>query len=78
MAEQSNSWRRTIKERRRALRFHLKQVPSLKPKLDNPDWREAIWADAVTLAINETGMGGFPEDCPWGIEDILSDAFLPN
>jgi hypothetical protein len=75
---QSNSWRRTIKEQRRALRYHLKQVPSLRTKLVNSEWQEAIWADAVTIAINETGMGGFPDDCPWRIDDILSDAFLPG
>ena len=74
---QSSSWKRTIREQRKALTFHVKQVPSLKQKLDDPGWQGAIWADAVTLAINETGMGGFPEDCPWTIESILSDDFLP-
>ncbi|WP_058556050.1 DUF29 domain-containing protein [Thiohalocapsa sp. ML1] len=75
---QSNSWRRTIKEQRRALRFHLGQVPSLKPRLADPDWQGAIWADAVTKAIDETGMGGFPENCPWGVEEILDDGFMPS
>ena len=74
---QSNSWKRTIKEQRKALAFHIKQVPSLKTRLADPEWQGAIWADAVTLAINETGMGGFPDDCPWSIEDILADLFLP-
>ncbi len=75
---QSNSWRRTIKEQRRALRFHLKQVASLKPKLCDEDWWGAIWADAVTKAIEETGLGGFPEDCPWSLEEIMDDTFLPG
>jgi hypothetical protein len=75
---QSNSWRRTIKEQRKALAFHLKQMPSLKPRLADAEWQGAIWADAVTLAINETGMGAaFPDDCPWTIEQILADDFLP-
>lgn len=74
---QSTSWKRTIKEQRRALAFHLEQVPSLKSKLADSDWQGAIWADAVTLAINETGMGGFPENCPWTVEDILTDGWLP-
>jgi hypothetical protein len=39
---QSNSRRRTIKEQRRALGFHLRQVPSLKPTLSDPDWQDAI------------------------------------
>jgi hypothetical protein len=34
---QSNSWRRTIREQRRALGFHLRQVPSLMPTLSDPD-----------------------------------------
>lgn len=75
---QSTSWQRTIKEQRKALGFHIKQVPSLKPKLSDPDWLDAIWSDAVTMAINETEMGGFPESCPWSIEDILSNAWLPT
>lgn len=75
---QSNSWKRTIKEQRKALAFHIKQVPSLKPRLADPEWQGAIWADAVTLAIAETGMGGFPEDCPWTIDEILAGDFLPD
>ena len=74
---QSTGWKRTIKEQRRALAFHLAQVPSLKSKLADSDWQGAIWADAVTLAINETGMGGFPENCPWTVEEILTDGWLP-
>lgn len=75
---QSLSWQRTIKEQRRALAFHLKQVPSLRPRLADPEWQEAIWADAVTLAITETGMGGFPDACPWAISDILAQEWLPT
>jgi len=74
---QSTSWKRTIKEQRRALAFHLKHVPSLKPRLADPEWQGAIWADAVTLAINETGMGGFPDECPWALADILAQDWLP-
>ena len=75
---QSASWKRTIKEQRRALAFHLKQVPSLKSRLADPEWQGAIWADAVTLAINETGMGGFPDECPWALADILAQDWLPS
>ena len=73
---QSNSWRRTIKEQCRALRFHVNQVPSLTPTLSDPDWQGAIWADAVTKAIDQTGLGSFPEEYPWGIDDILDDRVL--
>jgi len=74
---QSASWQRTIKEQRRALAYHLKQVPSLKPKLSDTEWQEYIWADAVSMAIEETGMGCFPKSCPWSVHDVLSDNWLP-
>jgi len=32
----------------------------------------------VTRAIDETGLGGFPEDCPWRIDAILDEGFLPG
>lgn len=74
---QSASWQRTIKEQRRALAFHLKQVPSLQTRLADGEWLGAIWADAITRAIEETGMGGFPEECPWAVADLLSQDWLP-
>jgi hypothetical protein len=74
----TGSWERTIKEQRKSLEFHLKQVPSLKSKLFNSEWQEAVWADAVTIAIKETGMENFPEICPWTIEEILLHKWLPT
>ncbi len=74
----SKSWKRTIKEQRKALAFHLKKVPSLKPKLRDSDWLEAIWSDAVTIAIRETALADFPENCPWTIEEILDQGWFPE
>jgi len=75
---QSNSWKRTIKEQRKALAYHLKQVPSLKPKLSDPEWVEAVWADALAMAIKETGLDNFPEASPWSFHDVLSENWLPT
>lgn len=72
-----SSWERTIKEQRKSLDFHLKQVPSLKAKLLNIEWQEAVWADAITIAIRETAIENFPETCPWTMENILSSGWLP-
>jgi len=47
-------------------------------ELADPEWQGAIWADAVTLAIDETGMGGFPDECPWALADILAQDWLPS
>lgn len=75
---QSWSWQRTIKEQRKAIARRLKKTPSLNALTHDSEWLEDAWGDAVSIAINETGMGNFPESCPWRIENILSDAWLPT
>jgi Domain of unknown function DUF29 len=75
---QSGSWKRTIKEQRKSINLRVRKTPSLKYDLSDEDWLLATWADAVAIAVNETGMGNFPETNPWTIEDILSEGWLPE
>ncbi|SJM93351.1 DUF29 domain-containing protein [Crenothrix polyspora] len=75
---QGSSWQVTIRHQRKAIQLHLKQVPSLKPKLNDAEWCEIIWGDAVYQAGKETGLDDFPETCPWSIDDILSSEWLPT
>ena len=74
---QGTSWQTTIRNQRRAIALHLKQVPSLKSKLNDDEWLEIVWGDAVYQASKETGLDNFPETCPWSIEDILADGWMP-
>ncbi|MEO8714036.1 MAG: DUF29 domain-containing protein [Acetobacteraceae bacterium] len=76
-ARQSKSWERTVKEQRKSLALHLDEVPSLKATLRDPRWLGAVWADAVAKAIEDTGSEDFPDACPWTVEDILRDGWLP-
>jgi hypothetical protein len=73
-----SSWERTIKEQRRAIAAHLKETPSLRSSLTNPNWVEGVWADAVTKAVADTGLAEFPEDCPWSIAQVLAADFYPD
>jgi len=75
---QGRSRQITIRNQRRAIQLHLTQVPSLKAKLDDAEWLEIIWGDAVYQASKETGLDDFPETCLWSIEDILSDEWMPT
>ena len=74
---QGRSWKITIRNQRRAIQLHLKQVLSLKTKLSDTEWLEIVWGDAVYQASKETGLDNFPETCPWLIEDILADGWMP-
>jgi len=74
---QGRSWQINIRNQRRAIELHLKQVPSLKSKLYDSEWLEIVWGDAVYQASKETGLDDLPETCPWSIEDILADNWMP-
>ncbi len=71
------SWERTLREQRKQVLRKLRETPSLSCLLDDLEWSEGVWGDAVTLAIGETGLDAFPEACPWNFADLLADNWLP-
>jgi len=77
-SRKGSSWEITIRNQRRAIQLHLKQVPSLKAKLNDAEWWEVVWGDAVALASKETGLQEFPEICPWVFEQFMDTGFWPS
>jgi len=77
-SHRTSSWKRTIKERRKAIGLRLKKTPSLNGSLTDPDWLAESWSDAVSKAVDETGLDVFPENCAWSPEEILSQDFYPE
>jgi len=75
---QSRSWERTIKEQRIRVELALDETPSLRVSLGDEKWIRGTWANAVSQAIKETGIEAFPEICPWQIENILKNDWLPS
>jgi Domain of unknown function DUF29 len=74
-----NSWRKTIREQRRALNDLLADNPSLKqmPQTlisDTNLFREHIRADA----IDDTGLDSFPFEYPWSSDSNLAHHFWPE
>jgi len=47
------------------LAIQLKWAPSLKVALADPDWIAVIWADAISIAVNEIGLDSFPDESFW-------------
>lgn len=72
------SWQGTIREQRKAIALHLEEVPSLKAKLRDQRWLAVIWADAKAQAYQETNLEDFLDDCPWTVDAILDQGFLPD
>jgi len=74
---EGKSWRNTLLEQRTQLGFLLAKAPSLTAALDLA-CAEAYPA-ARRLAIKETGLppGGFPDHCPYTIDQLLDEDFHP-
>jgi hypothetical protein len=77
-SKQTNSWRLTINEQRRAIRRILKESPSLKPYLQGN--LADFYQDARESAIDETELEKqvFPSKCPFTKEQILNPDYFPN
>lgn len=71
------SWEITIRNQRKGILRRLAKTPSLKTDLNDPEWWEAVWEDATVQAARETGLGQFPEHCPWSTENVLETEWLP-
>lgn len=77
-ARQCRGWSNTIKTQRKAIEYALKEAPSLRVKLGDADWSSLMYDEAATLAMNETGLDSFPESCPWSMDDVLKEGWLPQ
>ena len=74
----TGSWRSSIGSARAEIAEILEDSPSLRPAAS--ERLEKGYALARRNAIAETGMDAdlFPELCPYGLEQVLSDAFWPG
>lgn len=72
------SWEATIKIQRLDARTLLRQNPSLKALLS--EYFEQAYYKARLAAMGETNlpMETFPTECPWNLEQIMSDDFCPE
>lgn len=73
----SHSWRLSIENGRQGVEKILDDSPSLRPTL--PVVIDKAYSYARRSAAVETGLGKekFPPSCPFTLEEILDDSFLP-
>jgi hypothetical protein len=72
---QCGSWRGSIREARDQIDDLLEDSPSLRAY--PTECLAKAYARARMKALDETGLLRLPEDCPWTIDEILADDFLP-
>lgn len=78
LLQRSRSWLATIRVQRRETLMLLSDNPSLKPYLGEA--LEQAYQNGRDLASGETNLPlkTFPQDCPYTLEEILSDRFYPG
>lgn len=76
--KRSTSWRNTIAVQRIDIRELLEDSPSLKSEI--LDKIATAYKKAKLAAEIETGIEkqNFPAECPFSLEQILDEEFLPN
>jgi hypothetical protein len=74
------SWRSTIRVQRAGIQDVLDDSPSLKRHFDDATWMAKRWRHGVEQAVIETGLPrvDFPTICPWTLDQVLDDDFLPD
>ncbi|WP_373988051.1 DUF29 domain-containing protein [Duganella sp. BuS-21] len=73
-----SSWQHTIREQRERIAKLLRKMPSLQHLLDDPEWNEEVWADALSAVILQAGMTDLPKTCIWSLEQVLALDYLPS
>ncbi len=73
----SASWQVTIDAQRPAISKRLQRTPSLRRMLEDPEWIDDMWVDAVAQAEIESGVKIKFAACPWLMADVLRDDWLP-
>jgi len=72
----SRSWATTIRVQRDELAAVLDDSPSLRTAL--PDVLPRAWQLGRGWALQETGLLDLPDACPWPLEQVLAQEFLPE
>jgi hypothetical protein len=74
----SPGWSGTIREKRRRIAKLVRESPSLRPVI--PQLISEAYVEGREKAARETGLleTTFPAECPFTLEQILAEDFLPG
>lgn len=72
------SWLNTIRTQREAIAKLFKKMPSLRKLLEDGEWDEQVWLDAVEIAGREANLVDLPGDREWPFVLVLQAGYLPS
>ena len=71
-------WRQLIDLQRQRIRRMLKRVPSLNSVLEDPEFLQDVWLDALIKVIGENACYDLPETSLWTLRQALAEDFFPE
>lgn len=72
------SWLNTMRTQREAIAKLFKKMPSLRKLLEDGEWDEQVWLDAVEIAGREANLVDLPGDQEWPFALVLQADYLPS
>lgn len=72
------SWVNTMRTQREAIAKLFRKMPSLRSLLEDAEWDEDVWRDAVDLAGREANLTELPKDREWAFGLVLKEGYLPS
>lgn len=76
---QGSCWKMPIQLKRKVMAKWISNMPSLNTDIEDPEWWELVWADALIMVTKDSGLAfeRFPETCPWSYQEIVNLDFYP-
>lgn len=71
-------WSQLIDLQRQRIRRMLKRMPSLNSVVEDPEFLQDAWLDALIKVVGENACYDLPETSPWSLEQALEQDFLPD
>ncbi|WP_343730693.1 DUF29 family protein [Duganella sp.] len=68
----------TMKNQREAIAKLLQKMPSLRQVLEEVEWDEDVWKDALDIGGREADLVDLPAIREWDYEQVLKDGYLPS
>jgi hypothetical protein len=72
------SWLNTMRTQREAIARLFRKMPSLRKLLEDAEWDEEVWQDAVEIAGREANLMDLPKDRVWVFGLVLQEGYLPS
>lgn len=77
-SRRGRSWSNTMRTQREAIAKLFLKMPSLRKLLEDAEWDDEVWKDALDIAGREANLLDLPEIREWDFEQILEHGYLPS